>query len=43
VGSLINGFQLLGVSSYWVNGIQGALILVIVAATSVRRPRGQAS
>jgi ribose transport system permease protein len=43
VGSLINGFQLLGVSSYWVNGIQGALILVVVAATSVLRPRGQAS
>ena len=34
MGSLINGFQLLGVSSYWVNEIQGALILVIVAATS---------
>ena len=43
VGSLINGFQLLGVSSYWVNGVQGALILVVVAATSVLRPRGKAS
>jgi ribose transport system permease protein len=43
VGSLINGFQLLGVSSYWVNGVQGALILVVVAATSVLRPRGQSS
>jgi ribose transport system permease protein len=43
VGSLINGFQLLGVSSYWVNGVQGALILLVVAATSVLRPRGTAS
>jgi ribose transport system permease protein len=41
VGALINGFQLLGVSSYWVNGIQGALILVVVAATSILRPRGK--
>jgi ribose transport system permease protein len=43
VGSLINGFQLLGVSSYWVNGVQGALILLVVAATSVLRPQGKAS
>jgi ribose transport system permease protein len=43
VGSLINGFQLLGVSSYWVNGVQGALILLVVAATSVLRPRCKAS
>jgi ribose transport system permease protein len=43
VGSLINGFQLLGVSSYWVNGVQGALILLVVAATSVLRPRGKAA
>jgi hypothetical protein len=33
-------FQLLGVSSYWVNGVQGVLILLVVAATSVLRPRG---
>ena len=40
VGSLINGFQLLGVSSYWVNGVQGVLILLVVAATSVLSPQG---
>jgi ribose transport system permease protein len=39
IGALINGFQLLGVSSYWVSGVQGLLILVVVAATSVLRPR----
>lgn len=42
LGSLTNGFQLLHVSTYWVNGIEGALILVVVGATSSlarRRPR----
>ncbi len=34
VGFLANGFQLLGVSSYWVSGVQGALILLVVALTS---------
>ncbi|RVV97083.1 ABC transporter permease [Mesobaculum littorinae] len=34
IGTLANGFQLLGISSYWVSGVQGALILVVVAATS---------
>lgn len=34
IGFLANGFQLLGVSSYWVNGVQGALILAVVAVTS---------
>jgi ribose transport system permease protein len=43
VGSLIHGFQLLGVSSYCVNGVQGALILLFVAATSVLRPQGKES
>jgi ribose transport system permease protein len=37
IGSLSNGFQLLNVSSYWVNGVQGALILLVVAATSFAR------
>ena len=38
IGCLINGFQLLGISSYWVNGVQGALILLVVALTSsIRR------
>lgn len=34
IGFLANGFQLLGVSSYWVNGVQGVLILAVVAVTS---------
>ncbi|MBO0904261.1 ABC transporter permease [Jiella sonneratiae] len=34
IGTLANGFQLLGISSYWVSGVQGALILVVVAVTS---------
>jgi len=38
VGFLINGFQLLNISSFWVNGIQGVLILLVVAASSVLRP-----
>ncbi|MGE0005434.1 MAG: ABC transporter permease [Parvibaculaceae bacterium] len=39
IGFLANGFQLLNVSSYWVNGVQGALILLVVAATSFARGR----
>ncbi|HTI03481.1 MAG TPA: ABC transporter permease [Acidisoma sp.] len=35
IGCLINGFQLLNVSSYWVNGVQGLLILGIVALRSL--------
>ena len=38
VGFLINGFQLLNISSFWVNGIQGVLILLVVAASCVLRP-----
>ena len=38
VGLLINGFQLLNISSYWVSGVQGLLILLVVAATSLLRP-----
>ena len=34
IGFLANGFQLLGVSSYWVSGVQGVLILAVVAVTS---------
>jgi ribose transport system permease protein len=37
IGFLSNGFQLLNISSYWVSGVQGALILLVVAATSVLR------
>ncbi|HTJ94716.1 MAG TPA: ABC transporter permease [Pararobbsia sp.] len=40
VGSLINGFQLLNISSFWVNGVQGVLIIIVVAAsTSLRRAK----
>jgi ribose transport system permease protein len=42
IGFLANGFQLLNVSSYWVSGVQGALILVVVAATSFARPSERA-
>ena len=35
IGFLINGFQLTNVSSYWVNGVEGVLILFVVAATSL--------
>ena len=38
IGFLANGFQLLNVSSYWVNGVQGTLILLVVAATSFAKP-----
>lgn len=38
IGFLANGFQLSGVSSCWVYGIQGALILLVVAVTSFARP-----
>lgn len=38
IGFLANGFQLLGISSYWVNGVQGSLILLVVAVTSFSRP-----
>lgn len=38
IGFLANGFQLSNLSSYWVNGVQGALILLVVAATSFAKP-----
>jgi len=41
VSLLINGFQLLNISSYWVSGVEGALILLVVASTSIiQRDRG---
>ncbi|CAA0100647.1 Ribose import permease protein RbsC [Starkeya nomas] len=40
LGALANGFQLLHVSSYWVNGIEGALILAVVGVTSGLAQRG---
>jgi len=42
IGFLINGFQLLNISSFWVNGVQGLLILLVVAASSALS-RGEAS
>ncbi|MGF6573926.1 ribose transport system permease protein [Paraburkholderia sp. GAS333] len=37
IGIINNGFQLDNVSSYWVNGVEGALILFVVATTAVIR------
>lgn len=39
IGFLANGFQLLGISSYWVSGVQGVLILLVVAVTTLARPQ----
>ena len=42
VGVLLNGFQLLNISSTLVNGVQGILILVVVSATTLlRKPENQ--
>ena len=40
IGVLIDGFQLLHLSSYWVSGVQGALIVLVVAATTSQRREG---
>ena len=40
IGFLANGFQLVNVSSYWVNGVQGLLILAVVAMTSLSKRAG---
>jgi ribose transport system permease protein len=37
VAFLVNGFQLLNISSTLVSGIQGALILIVVSATTLLR------
>lgn len=42
IGFLANGFQLLNVSSYWVSGVQGALILLVVAVTTFAKPSDEA-
>lgn len=39
IGVISNGFQLDNVSSYWVNGVEGALILFVVATTALVRRR----
>ncbi len=36
-----NGFQLVNVSSYWINGVEGVLILCVVALTALLRRRQQ--
>ena len=40
IGALVNAFQLLNLSSYWVSGVEGTLILLAVGATTLahRRP-----
>jgi ribose transport system permease protein len=44
VGAIVNGFQLDNVSSYYVNGVEGALILFVVATTAiVRRNRARSN
>ena len=40
IGFLANGFQLINVSSYWVNGVQGLLILAVVSMTSLTKRAG---
>lgn len=42
VGMLTNGFQLLNISSTLVSGVQGVLILAVVAATTLLRRRESA-
>ncbi len=42
IGCLINAFQLLNVSSYWVSGVQGGLILFVVALRALARRPGAA-
>ena len=37
IGLLANGFQLVNISSYWVNGVEGALILFVVPWTTIGR------
>jgi ribose transport system permease protein len=37
IGLLANGFHLVNISSYWVNGVEGALILFVVAWTTIGR------
>jgi len=42
IGLLANGFQLVNISSYWINGVQGVLILFVVACTTLGRPEAAA-
>ncbi|PKH26247.1 ABC transporter permease [Enterobacterales bacterium CwR94] len=36
---IANGFQLINVSSYWINGVEGVLILLVVSLTALLRRR----
>ena len=38
---IANGFQLVNISSYWINGVEGALIIFVVALTALLRRRQQ--
>ncbi|MFS2225941.1 ABC transporter permease [Pantoea sp. B65] len=38
---IANGFQLINVSSYWINGVEGVLILLVVSLASLLRQRQQ--
>lgn len=38
---IANGFQLINISSYWINGVEGALILLVVSLTAQLRRRQQ--
>ncbi|MFZ4835315.1 ABC transporter permease [Rouxiella sp. Mn2063] len=38
---IANGFQLINVSSYWINGVEGVLILLVVSLTALLRQRQQ--
>jgi ribose transport system permease protein len=39
LSAIANGFQLDGVSSYWISGVEGALILLVVSLTALLRRR----
>lgn len=43
LGLIANGFQLINVSSYWINGVEGVLILLVVSLTAFLRQRHQRS
>ncbi|ORM57834.1 ABC transporter permease [Pantoea rodasii] len=38
---IANGFQLVNISSYWINGVEGVLIIFVVALTALLRRRQQ--
>ncbi len=42
VAALTNGFTLINVPTYWVSGVKGVLILLVVAVSALRNRRGNA-